>query len=329
MKTVAFWANELSERGVPIALFDYAYYNQTILKNQSIILFDRTMPRDPNAPRNDSAVITKFANHFRVYGLLSFQFVDRLFTEIHCDVLYIIKSGGWDGKISESVRTVVHCVFEMPHPHGSVYASISPWVRGNDGNYPVVPHMISLPEHTRDLREALNIPSSATVFGRYGGYAQFDIPFVHNVVFYVASHYPEIYFLFMNTAPFCPALPNVIHVEKTAVLDQKVEFINTCDAMIWGRNDGETFGLSIGEFSSKNKPVFAMDTGGDCAHVHILGEKGIWYTRETLVSLLVNFDKTTAQTQDWNAFREYTPEKVMQIFDDVFLRSPTEESPND
>jgi hypothetical protein len=84
MKTVAFWANELSERGVPVALFDYAYYNQTILKNQSIILFDRTNPD------NDSAVIAKFANEFPTYALPSFHVVDQLFTEIHCDVFYII-----------------------------------------------------------------------------------------------------------------------------------------------------------------------------------------------------------------------------------------------
>ena len=57
-------------------------------------------------------------------------------------------------------------------------------------------------------------------------------------------------------------------------LVEKVEFINTCDAMLWARGAGETFGLSIAEFSSKNKPVIAMQVG-DLAHVHIMGDMGL------------------------------------------------------
>ena len=55
----------------------------------------------------------------------------------------------------------------------------------------------------------------------------------------------------MNTETFCESFTEYIHVSKTANLNKKVEFINTCDAMLWARSGGETFGLSIGEFSSK------------------------------------------------------------------------------
>lgn len=44
-------------------------------------------------------------------------------------------------------------------------------------------------------------------------------------------------------------------VYKQISIYEKTTFINTCDAMLWARHDGETFGLAIGEFSSKNKPV--------------------------------------------------------------------------
>ena len=39
---IAFWDNCLCERGTSVSLFDYAYYNQTILNNQSIILYNKT-----------------------------------------------------------------------------------------------------------------------------------------------------------------------------------------------------------------------------------------------------------------------------------------------
>ena len=31
MINIAFWSNQLGERGTEIAMYDYAYYNQTIL----------------------------------------------------------------------------------------------------------------------------------------------------------------------------------------------------------------------------------------------------------------------------------------------------------
>ena len=101
--------------------------------------------------------------------------------------------------------------------------------------------------------------------------------------------------------------------------EEKVEFINTCDAMIWARSDGETFGQSIAEFSIKNKPIIATKVG-DLCHVKYLGAKGIWYTNsEKLTNILVNFNPEVEQKKDWNAYREYTPEKVMKIFKQYFL----------
>jgi glycosyltransferase involved in cell wall biosynthesis len=47
--------------------------------------------------------------------------------------------------------------------------------------------------------------------------------------------------------------------------------------MIWARSDGETFGLSIAEFSICNKPVIATNIGFD-AHYKILKDKGLWYS---------------------------------------------------
>ena len=39
--------------------------------------------------------------------------------------------------------------------------------------------------------------------------------------------------------------------------------------MIHARSEGETFGLSIGEFSSKNKPVITSISTIDNAHIYI------------------------------------------------------------
>ena len=102
---------------------------------------------------------------------------------------------------------------------------------------------------------------------------------------------------------------------------EKVEFINTTDAMIWARGEGETFGIAIGEFSSKNKPIIAMKTG-DLAHVHILKDKGIWYSNNNdLYTILINFNTNIekSKNKDWNAYTDYTPENVMSLFKKIYL----------
>ena len=316
MKTVCFWDNSLSERGTTIALYDYAYYNQKILNNKSIVLFDL------NRPDNNRQVFEKFSKHLEVIGVSCWEEVDPILLEKKCDVFYVIKYGIPNHQISKVVKTVVHSVFDCSeiNKHGDVYAAISPWVEGYTKNIQVVPHMVHLPQHPPEVnfRKMLNIPEEAIVFGRHGGIEKFNIPYVQETIKKVVSEFPNIYFLFVNTYPFFQS-KNIIYLDKIIDLDHKSIFINTCDAMIWGRDDGETFGLSIAEFSILNKPVFANKEGKDQAYIHLLGEKAVWYNKDTLYSLLTTFDKEEAKAKDWNAYREYSPEKVMEIFNNVFL----------
>jgi len=312
---IAFYSNHLCERGTEIALFDYAYYNIKLLNNDSIIIYNS------NNINNNNNIIKKFKDNFNVFSIssdINTLEIDEILLREKCDILYMIISGE-KIDLPKNAKVCIHCVFNcIDQPFGDVYSSISPIVHGNNGRYPVVPHMINLPSHTRNLRKKLLIPESATVFGRYGGQTTFNIEYVKNIVCEVAEERPDIYFLFVNTYELPKKLPNIIYLDTISNLDEKVEFINTCDAMLWARADGETFGLAIGEFSSKNKPVFATDIG-DRAHVMILKDKGIWYTNDTLKELLLNFNKNDYINKDVNAYKDYSPELVMQQFKKVFI----------
>lgn len=312
MVKIAFWDNGLGERGTSVSLYDYADFNEKILGNESIIMYYNTHYS------NKSSVIKKFKDRFKVYDFNQWSDVDNVLLSEKCDLLYIIKAGDWDGQISNICKTVVHCVFTCNMPHGNVYASIAPWVHENNGKYPFVPHMINLPDHNKNMREKLNIPADAIVYGRHGGYEQFDIEYVKKIVLDVAKNNDNIYFLFLNTKPFCENLKNIIHIPMIIDLDEKVEFINTCDAMIWARSGGEVFSLSQGEFSTKNKPVLCCNIGFP-GHTHLLQNKAIWYDETNLKDIIVNFNKEEMQKQDWNAYKDYTPEKVMKIFKNVFI----------
>jgi hypothetical protein len=57
---VAFWDNQLCERGTTLGLYNYAYYNKYLLNNESYIFYDR------NNKENKSDIIQKFKKEFDV-----------------------------------------------------------------------------------------------------------------------------------------------------------------------------------------------------------------------------------------------------------------------
>jgi hypothetical protein len=309
---VAFWDNTMCVRGTTVAMFDYAYYNKILLGNESIVLYNIT--RSENHPD----VVAKFQKEFKVFGVPHFHAIDPILAQEGVDVLYVIEGGDATNHVSKVCKTVNHCVFGCKNPHGSVYAVISPWINRYGTSYPVVPHMITLPDIEGDMRAELGIPQDATVFGRHGGQDQFDIGYVQTTVEEIARTNPSIYFLFMNTKPFCESIPNIIHIGPIVNMEAKTRFINTCDAMLWARKDGETFGCAIGEFSARNRPVFATRTG-DLAHAEFLGDKAFWYDENTLKQMILGFNKDIEKTKDWNAYKEFGPEQVMATFKRVFL----------
>ena len=190
----------------------------------------------------------------------------------------------------------------------------------SSGKVPFVPHMIHLPDNQDDFRQVLGIPDDAIVFGRYGGEDQFDISFAHEVVFQVARRHKNIFFLFMNTRPFCNSLANIIHFKPTYDLFQKSRFINTCDAMLHARRQGESFGLAIGEFLLKDKPVVAWLFGADKGHLDMIGNTGRYYRNAVdLYQILVGFQKPATRGRFRTRVEIYSPQNVMNVFQKVFL----------
>ena len=124
----------------------------------------------------------------------------------------------------------------------------------------------------------------------------------------------------MNQDPFCD-LENVVFVEGTTDLDEKVAFINTCDFMIHARERGETFGLTIAEFSTLGKPIITYRDSPEQNHINILGENGIYYSNyQELYNILLNLNKLDIKGKDWNCYQDFIPKNVMEQFKKVFLK---------
>ena len=313
MTKIAFHSNQLCLRGTEVALYDYAKYNEELLGNKSIII-----SKHPDVWKySHPLAIEKFKKRFPVYFYNDFNEVEKILDNNNVDIFYAIKAGINDGIVSTSRKSVNHVVFQNYEPHGNVYAYVSEWL-GRMYNSPFVPHMITVPEVNDDLRNDLNIPKNAIVYGRHGGAETFNLPFVYDVIKQILLKRSDIYFLFLYTNKFIDH-KNVIYLEGNSDMEYKTKFINTCDAMLHARHQGESFGLSVGEFSIRNKPVITWTHGRDGAHIEMLGNRGIYYNNDVeLFNILNNF--VPDPTKDWNAFKNYNSESVMKIFNNVFLK---------
>lgn len=318
MTTIAFLSNKLTLRGTEVALYDYADYNESILGNKSVII-----TRDYDFIKNlwdvDIQAYNKFKNRFIVEYYQNTNDIDSIVLKHSISHLFIEKAGDWDGLLSSKCKNLIHCVFTTVQPHGEVYSSLGTTVNNICGtNYPVVPYMVTLPNHSDDLREQLGFTKDSIVFGRYGGTESFDIPFVYESIKKILSKRSDIFFLFMNTNIFYEH-PNIKYLPGSSDMIYKRKFINTCDALIHARERGETFGLTCGEFAICEKPVITFKYSRENEHILILKEQAVCYANEDeLLEIFETFEKNKYDMKN-NGYMFYSPENVMNIFKNVYL----------
>ena len=317
MKKIAFYLPHLDIQGTGVSNYDYAHFNQTILGNKSYMICDK------NHPASHPLAIKKFQESLEVIeldGMQNMPSLEKKLDELGVDAIYIQKCGKKDdGRIVNNKPMLIHAVGCENDPHGHVYAYVSEWLSKECSNYkhPYIPYMAHLPEHEEDFRADLNIPLGATVFSRIGGLYSWNIPFVAPTIAAVLNERDDVYFVFVQTEKFIDH-PRVIHIDPFADLETKRKFINTSDAFLHARAEGESFGMACAEYSICNKPVITYEGSPERNHIFTLGDKGIYYDGpEKLLEILRTFKYNPSV--DHNAYKDFSPQKVIEKFKQVFL----------
>jgi hypothetical protein len=310
-------------RGTEVATYSLAKYNEEILGNKSIII---------GTSKREMDSYNLFADKFKTILLEEdWSPIDnsKFRTEIEkhverekADWYYVQIGGEKDTFFPTNCKTFIHAVFNMRCPQGNVYAGISEYLMARDGGKLFLPYIVERPyNHNIRYRKPFNIPDDAIVLGRHGGLTTFDIPFVHNTIKRILSVRNDIYFFFLGTNEFFEH-PNIIHWDITVEPVEKQIFLNSCDAMLHARSVGETFGLACAEFSVSNKPVITYSGNlypyYDRSHIYILGSKGIYYqNEEELYNYLLNLKRKDLLNKDWNAYQDFSGEKVIRKFEQL------------
>jgi hypothetical protein len=319
MKTIAFHSNQLSVTGTEVALYDYAHHNENLLGNRSVILYNRLNPN------NHTEALNKFAKRFQVLSYDHTDQIDEVLGKAHADLMYAIKSGKRDGVVSKRIPTMVHAVFPTApwQAHGHSFAFISEWLSRecSANEIPTVPHIVALPSINDDLRSELDISTDALVLGCYGGAKSYDVPCAVSGAKRLLESRSDVYLIFMHLSPFLDH-PRAIFLPGTTDMARKTRFINTCDAMLHARAQGESFGLACGEFSIRNKPVITYKFGKHTHHLDVLGDKGFYYGNEKeFLQITENLDRPKLSQGQWDCYTErYNPERVMALFDQYLIQ---------
>jgi hypothetical protein len=304
---VGFLNNQVDNRGTGNAIFSYADYNEKILGNKSLIL-------TINADNPDGEMLNRLQERFGGIEVYRPWYIPP-----DIDILYHIKSGYNDGFVPpEDVRYVVHAVFNND-PHGDRYAFVSDWLANRFGGI-AVPHILSLPDDTENLRSSLGLREDAIVFGRHGGADSFDLSFAWDTIAEASLIDDRLYFIFLNTNK--PDIKfrrnNVIFLDNTADQVYKRRFINTCDAMIHARQRGETFGIAVGEFDICKKPVLTYGLSPEKAHYETLNHPITYFNKQELMIHLLTAESWIHEPVK-SGYDIYDPESVMKRFYEVFL----------
>lgn len=319
---IAFQTNTICHRGTTVAILDYAKYNREILGNESIIVYPTNFRDSGVSPDSltQQDVLEEVKSQFTVIGYTSLTELDKIVEDNNVDATYFIKGGFNDGIVTTKSKNLIHAVFQANQPHGDRYAYISEWLSDyvSNGNIDFVPHIVDLPKIKRsDFRKKLGISDDKIVIGRIGGLHQLDIPFVLETIAQFAYKNPNYVFLFVNTFKFTN-LPNIIFLNPIIDEQEKTDFILSCDAMVHGRSDGESFGLAICEGLFHNKPVFCFNGGRDKHHITLLKDSGLLYNNSIeLYNMLLNAKKFT--TDYSKIVEKFNPQLVMEKFKKVFL----------
>lgn len=316
---VLFHTNTLNYRGTTVAITDYARYNQEVLGNESVIAYCKTNGQEKDMG-NEPAVIEALEKKFQVVGYRAGSLESKV-DDLKVDVAYMIDSGQRKTvDVPTNCKTAIHAVFQFYEPYGDRYAYISKWLSDemSQGEIPYVPHIVDLPQPTGDYRKALGIRDDQIVIGRIGGYFTFDILGIKEYISKIVNGSDKFVFLFVGTEPFI-SHRNVHFINEIHSLQKKANFINTCDCMLHARQRGESFGLSIAEFLSLNKPVLAWNGGLDKNHIEMLKGSGTLYSTEADLNYLVHNIKDF--NEDWTKrVQDFKPVPVMNKFNEVFLK---------
>ena len=155
------------------------------------------------------------------------------------------------------------------------------WMAGKQGvdNHHVVRNPIEASYSTENLREELNIPRNAFVFGRIGRDDE-NIYDPINIQAYAQVEDEHTFFVLVNPSDRCRAdlrdlnIKNARFMERTTSEVRLSKFYNTIDVLAHSRKDGECNPANAWESFAHGKPVISHYAHPFNGHIEVIRDCG-------------------------------------------------------
>lgn len=325
-KKILFFIHFLNYRGVCNSTLEYAKYNEEILGNESVIIYNPFHPHNEDELHQitQPKVVAKVSKRFKLLKFNDWYELDKIASSY--DAFYVQKMGRKEPPLVRSTKSINHVVFNFNEPHGDVYAYISEWLSDfvyytANVRHPYVPYIVSLPtpneEAVQRNKRSLGIRDDQFVFGRLGAFDSFDIVFVKETIKKIVDTRDDMVFVFPHTEQFYEH-KNIHYLPPINDQQTKADYIGMCDAMIHARELGESFGLANAEFLYLNKPVLSWEDGTDRNHIRMLEPFKLLYNEKNVMEKMITL-KNKPRMNYASAVESFSPERVMKKFDEVFL----------
>ena len=341
---IGYHVNEINYRGLFKAAIDYVRYNKSMFGHEGFVI----------APDNRSGR----ENHYLGKEMMKqngidhitypsggggeptgfYPHVDRILKDRGCDLLYIVKSGGCpDDRVSKIVPTLSHGWRGTPFERKAGPCAGMSRAAAQNGKGPLVPTIVEPNTVKEDYRSEFEIAKNDVVFGNIGGSGVFHLKVCMVAIERVLKERNDVWFTFMGIQPWKWGFkhPHLLWHKPTVDDHKRYKYINTCDAMIHARKQGEMGGGAVAEFSISNKPVITA-TAGKGGHRMYLREKyakifgidneqktRVYDKQEDCYRMMTNLitRRDWFRKQDWNCYAdERYPEPAMKAFREVFLK---------
>lgn len=328
MARLLFHSESINERGSAAALYEYIKMCKSIGHEVSWAYSE--------GPDNDLEALRLYSDQFDTIPVQNFEKFSK-HAEKFYDWVYFLKKGSPDGYHIKNIPNNIHVIFQYFYPHGENYAYISEWLakamaRSQNKFVPrklrpyfpyeplrlnSVPFSVNLPAADTNLRDELKIPLEAKVCLRFGGQDTFDIPWVKKVVVDALESDPNFWFLGVNTKEFV-SHPRALFTQPFLGLQRKANMLATCDFVLHGRRQGESFGMTILESMQAGKPVLSWFGGWDRNHISLLDKSSFYFGARDLAQKLKNYGKAVDVVANTTQSLNFTPEKIFPKFVKVF-----------
>ena len=146
---IGFFVQEMNFRGITNSIFEYAHYNEAILKNKSYIFFYKL------SKNNKNEVINKFKKNFKTYGINKFETIKELNSKIKLDFIYHQVGKADDLDFSYDSHNMVHLVFPQDtcKIKKNIFFFISSWLSKECSNFkiPYLPYIVNFDKDKKNL----------------------------------------------------------------------------------------------------------------------------------------------------------------------------------